>query len=274
MSTAPVTGTALIAKPRQERPTTPLFARPRFLQVVSVIAGLAVWQLVGAYVVTNPLYFVPLSDALRVIWDMAGTGELWHHTSTTAVEFTVGFSLAAVAGIAFGLVNGTSRIARTITDPWVSALYATPLVALMPLYLIIFGIGMTGKAALVVTVAIFPVMINTTVGVLSTDAALIDVGRAYGAGRWESFHKIYLPAALPHIVSGLRLGVGRALTGVVVGEFFFANAGLGFLIARSGQSFDTPTLFAAIIVLTVAAVVMTSVLRAAESWLAPYREAA
>lgn len=274
MSTAPVAARAPSTKRRPIGSPLPWLVRPRVLRVASVVAGLAIWQLIGEYVVTNPLYFVPLSDALSVIWDMAGTGELWRHTSTTAVEFIVGFSVAAVAGIAFGLINGTNRIARTITDPWVSALYATPLVALMPLYLIIFGIGMTGKAALVVTVAIFPVMINTSVGVLSTDASLIDVGRAYGAGRWESFHKIYLPAALPHIVSGLRLGVGRALTGVVVGEFFFANAGLGFLIARSGQSFDTPTLFAAIIVLTVAAVVMTSALRAAERWLAPYREAA
>jgi len=247
---------------------------PRVLQIVSVVTGLIIWQIVGAYLVTNPLYFVPLSDALRVIWDMARSGELWHHVSATAIEFSIGFSIAAVAGIALGLITGTSKIARTLTDPWVSALYATPLVALMPLYLIIFGIGTTGKAALVVTVAVFPVMINTTVGVLSTDPGLIDVGRAYGASRWEAFRKIYLPAALPHIISGLRLGVGRALTGVVVGEFFFANAGLGFLIARSGQSFDTPTLFAAIIVLTVAAVLMTSLLRQVERRLAPYREVA
>jgi NitT/TauT family transport system permease protein len=239
-----------------------------------VIGGLLIWQVVGEYVVTNPLYFVPLSDALGVIWDMARSGDLWLHTSTTAVEFLIGFSVAAAGGIAVGLINGTSRVARTLTDPWISALYATPLVALMPLYLIIFGIGTTGKAALVVTVAVFPVMINTTVGVLSTDASLIDVGRAYGATRWEAFRKIYLPAALPHIVSGLRLGVGRALTGVVVGEFFFANAGLGFLIARSGQSFDTATLFAAIIVLTAAAVLMTSLLRLIERRLAPYREVA
>src|SRR4051794_30511048 len=183
--------------------------RPFLLQCASVAVGLVLWEVIGRFVVTNPLYFVPLSKALAVVWDMARSGELWTHASATAYEFIVGFAVAAVAGIGIGLMTGTNRVVRVVTDPWISALYATPLVALMPLYLIIFGIGTTGKAALVVTVAIFPVLINTKVGVLSTEQALLDVGRAYGAGRWETFRKIYLPASLPHIVSGLRLGVGR-----------------------------------------------------------------
>jgi NitT/TauT family transport system permease protein len=229
---------------------------------------------IGRWIVTNPLYFVPPSDAMRAMADLAQAGTLGRDVLASAKEFALGFAIASVAGIAIGLLTGTNRTARLILDPWINALYATPLVALMPLYLIIFGIGVTGKAALVVTVAVFPVLINTAVGVLTTDRSYLDVAQAYGASRWEVFSKIHLPAALPHIVSGMRLGMGRGLTGVVVGEFFFSNAGLGHLIATAGQSFDTPTLFAAIIVLTAAAVAMNQALRYAERRLAPWREAA
>jgi NitT/TauT family transport system permease protein len=244
------------------------------VQTASVVAGIALWEVVGRWLITNPLYFVPPSDALSAMADLARAGTLWRDVVASAKEFAIGFAVASVIGIAVGLVTGTSRTARLILDPWINALYATPLVALMPLYLIIFGIGITGKAALVVTVAVFPVLINTAVGVLTTDRSYLDVAQAYGASRWEIFSKIHLPAALPHVVSGMRLGMGRGLTGVVVGEFFFSNAGLGHLIATAGQSFDTPSLFAAIIILTAAAVVMNQALRYAERHLAPWREAA
>ena len=265
---------ATVGAPETAGRTRLIVQHPMFVQTASVVIGLTLWELIGRYLITNPLYFVPLSRALEAIWALAETGELWTHITTTATEFALGFSVAAVSGIALGLLTGTSRVARQVSDPWINALYATPLVALMPLYLIIFGIGTTGKAALVVTVAIFPILINTTVAVLSTEQSHLDVSRAYGAGRWATFRKVYLPASLPSIVSGLRLGIGRGLTGVVVGEFFFANAGLGFLIARSGQSFDTPTLFASIILLTLAAVVLSQALRIAERRLAPWRDAA
>jgi NitT/TauT family transport system permease protein len=244
------------------------------VQAASVLAGVALWEIVGRWLITNPLYFVPPSEALSAMADLARAGSLWRDVVASAKEFAIGFAIASVIGVAVGLVTGTSRTARLILDPWINALYATPLVALMPLYLIIFGIGVTGKAALVVTVAVFPVLINTAVGVLTTDRSYLDVAQAYGASRWEVFSKVHLPAALPHIVSGMRLGMGRGLTGVVVGEFFFSNAGLGHLIATAGQSFDTPSLFAAIIILTAAAVVMNQALRYAERHLAPWREAA
>lgn len=244
------------------------------IQTASVLLGIALWELIGRYLVTNPLYFVPPSDALHAMVDLARKGELGRDIVASAKEFALGFAAAAAIGVGLGLLTGTNRTARLVLDPWINALYATPLVALMPLYLIIFGIGTTGKAALVVTVAVFPVLINTSVGVITTEKAFLDVAQAYGAGRWETFRKIHLPAALPHIVSGMRLGMGRGLTGVVVGEFFFSNAGLGHLIAASGQSFDTPSLFAAIILLTAAAVAMNQALRFAERRLAPWRETA
>jgi NitT/TauT family transport system permease protein len=244
------------------------------VQALSVLVGIGLWEIIGRYVVTNPLYFVPPSDALEAMVRLARAGGLWRDILASAKEFALGFAIASVIGIAVGLLTGTNRTARLVLDPWINALYATPLVALMPLYLIIVGIGTSGKAALVVTVAVFPVLINTAVGVLTTDRSYLDVAQAYGASRWEIFRKVHLPAALPHVISGMRLGMGRGLTGVVVGEFFFSNAGLGHLIATAGQSFDTPSLFAAIILLTAAAVSMNQALRYAERRLAPWREAA
>lgn len=240
--------------------------------VCSVVAGLLLWEVLGRFVLTNTLFFVPLSRVLTTLADMARSGELGHHVAVSGIEFGIGFGISAVAGIALGFFMGVSRTVRGALDPWVNALYATPLVALMPLFLIVFGIGTAGKAALVVTVAVFPILINTAVGVTTTDNAFLEVARAYGASRWATFRKVYLPACLPHIVAGLRLGMGRGLTGVVVGEFFFANAGLGYLVARAGQSFDSPTLFAAILVLTAIAVCLNQLLRTLERRLARWRE--
>src|SRR5262249_18049183 len=148
-------------------------------------------------------------------------------------EFLVGFVIAAVFGILLGVAIASSDAVRDFIDPWVSAVYATPTVALAPLFIFIFGIDAPSKMAVVFLLAVFPVIINRAAAIRSTDQAFTDAESSFSATRTQIFTKVLLPSALPFIVAGLRLGIGRGLVGVVVGEFIGARAGLGYLIFRS-----------------------------------------
>lgn len=238
--------------------------------LLSVVGGLLLWEIAAQKVLTNRLIIVPLSSVLQAAWDLAKTGELWKHFYTSGIEFLSGFFLAAAVGIFLGFLMGTSARIREHLEPLVSALYATPLVALIPFFIILFGISIVSKIALAFTVAVFPVLINTYLGILSVDRNLLEVASSFGANRWQTFFKVQVPAALPFIVGGLRLGVGRALTGVVVGEFFFATTGLGFLISIAAQNFDTARVFVGVLVFVLAGVLVVAFMEKVERWVAPW----
>ncbi len=238
--------------------------------LLSVIGGLLLWEIAAQTVLTNRLIIVPLSSVAQTMWNLAKAGELWKHFYTSGMEFLSGFFLAAAAGIFLGFFMGTSTRIREFLEPLVSALYATPLVALIPFYIILFGISIASKISLAFTVAVFPVLINTYVGILSVDQNLLEVASSFGASRWQTFFKVQVPAALPFIVSGLRLGVGRALTGVVIGEFFFASAGLGFMISIAAQNFDTARVFVGVLIFVLAGVSVTAFLERIERRMVPW----
>jgi NitT/TauT family transport system permease protein len=164
-----------------------------------------------------------------------------------------------------------SKTARGFFDPWVSMLYATPILALGPLFILWLGIGVVSKIAVIFLVAVFPILINTLVGLTTTDRILLDVARSLGASPQQIYMKVRMPAALPYIIAGLRLSVARALVGVVVAELFGARAGLGFLILMSSQSFDTAAMFVGVIVLAVAGVASVAALKWVEKRMAPWR---
>jgi NitT/TauT family transport system permease protein len=173
--------------------------------------------------------------------------------------------------VVVGFLMGTVGTVRVYLDPWISGLYSAPLIALAPLYIMLFGVGLAPKVALVFTVVFFPVVVNTFTGVYSVNPVMIEVARSFHASRLQILFKVLLPFSLSYIVTGLRLGVGRGLTGVVVGEFFFANAGLGFLVALAGQTFNTPLLFSGVLVFAAAGVAMIGGLKRLEQHLAPWR---
>lgn len=246
-------------------------ARPYLHPCLSVIGGLLLWELVADRVLTNRLIIVPLSTVVRTTWGLARSGELWKHVTMSGMEFLLGFSLAAAAGIFLGFLIGTSIRLREYLEPTISALYATPLVALIPFYIIVFGVSPLSKVALAFTVAVFPIVINTYVGVLAVDRQFLEVAASFGATRAQTFRKVQIPAALPFIVSGLRLGVGRALTGVVVGEFFFASAGLGYMISVAAQNFDTARVFAGVVIVVLAGILAMALLGEVERRTAAWR---
>lgn len=239
---------------------------------LSILGGLLIWEFVGRFVVTNPILFAPLSKVLMTGWSLFVTGDLLYHIGVSAMEFALGFVLASVIGVLLGFWMATSRRAQDILDPWVSFFYSSPLVALMPFFLLVFGIGLASKVAIVFTIAIFPILLNAFVGIRSADAHLLEVASAFNCNRRQVFTKILLPAALPYVIVGLRLGIGRALTGVVVGELFASRAGVGHIITEAGQSFDTATVFFGVLVFSLMGVTLMEGLKRLERALAPWRK--
>jgi NitT/TauT family transport system permease protein len=240
--------------------------------IVGFLAVIFFWEIVARYLFTNALVIVPLSKIWEAFVKLASNGELWKHTQVSLVqEFIPGFAIAAIIGVGLGLLLATNQKLRDYVEPWVSFLYAVPLVAIAPLFIVAFGIGPTSKIVVIFLVAVFIILVNTEVGVLSTDPHLIEAARSFGASRLQIFRKVLLPAALPFIIAGLRLGMARGLVGVVVAELFGAKAGLGFLILASAQVFDTASLFVGVLVLALGGYFGVELLKWVETKMAPWR---
>jgi NitT/TauT family transport system permease protein len=253
-------------------PPAAIARRSRRRAVLSILGGLVLWELVGRYVVTSPILFAPFSKVLAAGYVLLRDGELMRALAVSSTEFALGFALATIVGVALGFLMATNRLAQDVLDPWVSFLYSSPLVALIPFFILVFGVGIASKVAIVFTVAIFPILLNAFVGIRSIDPALLEVGAAFNCTRAQVFAKILFPAALPYVIVGLRLGIGRALTGVVVSELFGSNAGLGYLIGNAGQRFDTPTVLFGVLMFSTLGVAMVEALKWIERMLAPWRK--
>jgi len=238
--------------------------RPRyFAGVLSVLGGLLLWELISRIFVANALFLAAPSEIVVALYNLAVTGQLWRHIAISGAEFALGYVIASVLGIALGLAMASSATMKRASQPWVSGLYATPTIALAPLFILWFGIGIWSKVIVVISLVLFPVTINTEAGLRTTSERLIEMLRSFGATRRQIFVKVSLPSAVPFILAGLKLGIGRGLIGVVVAELFGSRAGLGRLISQSADAFNMPELFAGVVVLAVAGIVMT----AGFSWL-------
>ena len=221
--------------------------------VVSVVVGLLLWEFVSRVIVANALFLAAPTQILAAIAALAESGELWRHLGISAIEFALGYAIACVLGIVAGLGMANNVVVKRAMTPWVSGLYATPTIALAPLFILWFGIGIWSKVLIVVLLVFFPVAINTEAGLRTTSERLIEMLRSFGATPRQIFLKVSLPSAVPFILAGLKLGIGRGLIGVVVAELFGSRAGLGRLISASADAFNMPDLFAGVVVLAVAA---------------------
>jgi NitT/TauT family transport system permease protein len=230
----------------------------RFRGVLSILGGLLLWEIISRYFVANALFLAAPTQIVQAMFQLAATGELGHHIEVSGLEFIFGYVLACVLGILLGLLMAESAAAKQMLQPWVSGFYATPIIALAPLFILWCGIGIWSKILVVVSLVLFPVTINTEAGLRTTSERLIEMLRSFGATRRQIFLKVSLPSATPFILAGLKLGIGRGLIGVVVAELFGSRAGLGQLISQSADSFNMPDLFAAVVVLAIAGIVMTA----------------
>ncbi|OYX98335.1 MAG: hypothetical protein B7Y78_01195, partial [Caulobacter sp. 35-67-4] len=182
-------------------------------------------------------------------WHLLVSGELLTALSESLRSFFVGYLLAIVVGIPIGLVLGRSRVAEAAFGIYITAGYAMPLVALVPLLMLWLGLGFASKFVLVLMVAVFPVVVTTEAGLRAADKPLIEAARSFNATKWQIFTTVTFPYALPFIVSGVRVAWARALVGIVVAEFFGSFAGFGFAILSASQTFDTARVLGYVFVL-------------------------
>jgi NitT/TauT family transport system permease protein len=250
-------------------PSEPVFAR-RFAGILSVLGGLALWELVSRFVVANALFLAAPSQIVAAIYSLAASGELWPHIWVSTAEFALGYVIASLLGIGLGMAMAESEVAQKALQPWISGFYATPTIALAPLFILWLGIGIWSKVMVVVFLVLFPVAINTEAGLRTTSPRLIEMLRSFGATPRQIFFKLSLPSATPFILTGLKLGIGRGLIGVVVAELFGSRAGLGRLISQSADSFNMPELFAGVVILAVAGIAMTAGFGRLERRLVPW----
>lgn len=225
-------------------------------RVLLVVTTLAIWQiasgrLVSAFWISSPSAVL---DSLRTFWT---DDVLWPAMQTTLIETAIGFAGGAAGGIVVGLVFGVSPMIARIFDPFFVGLNSIPRVALIPLFILWFGIGLETKVLFAATLVFFPVFMNTFAGARDVDRDLIDVIRVMGATRFDAVRKVLVPSALVWVFAGLRMSVPFALIGAVIAEMFTADNGLGYLISVSANQYDTASSFAAIFLTTVLGLVLT-----------------
>jgi len=246
----------------------------KILGTSAVLVFLTIWEFMGgAWSVYNPIPFLRVNpmfmSAPSLIWKAAvglfASGEIYNDLYVSGVEFGVGFSLSIIVGIPFGIGCGWYKKMAYIFDPFINAMNATPRVALLPLVIIWLGIGILSKVGIIFLGAVFPILINCRDGVKTTPANLITAAHSFGASEWQIFKSVVLPSTVPFILTGLRLGVGRALIGVMVGELYAATAGIGFMITVAGATFQTDKVFVGILVFAITGVVCMEILTRLET---------
>jgi taurine transport system permease protein len=238
---------------------------------LSVVLFFAVWQAVLLFVPFNPLFISKPSLIFSAFYDLTASGEMLDDLRVSAVPFVYGFGAAVVIGVSVGIVMGWRARVGYALDPLMTVVYSSPLVALAPLVVVFFGVGVSGKAIIIFLLAVFPFVFNAYAGVRSVDPLLINVVRSLGGGERDLYLKVIVPSVLPYIVAGARLAIGRALVGVLVGEFFAASEGIGYAIARFGDLFALDRMFACILAVMMIAVAMTEGIRFAERAAFPWR---
>lgn len=243
---------------------------PGLIRLLSVAVFLVAWEIYGRTL--NPIFLSYPSAVTVAAREVIASGELLTAGLQTLQALAAGFVVAVVLGLAVGLAMGRYRIVNFALDPYVTALYNTPIVALIPLLQLWFGLGLTAKIVIVALSAFFPVVINTYAGVHNTSQSLVDVVRAFGATDRQVAAKVVLPNAIPFVMAGIRLGVGRAVIGVVTAEFFTAISGLGGLVIVFSNAFATAKLFVPVITLVALGFALTSLARWAERRLTPWKE--
>ncbi|HLH26007.1 MAG TPA: ABC transporter permease [Chloroflexota bacterium] len=243
----------------------------RLLGAALLVLILAVWETVTRLGLIDPLILpAPTAIAAAALKVFVQTREIYPHLWVSFQEGLLGFGLAVVVGVPLGLVLGRSRLFRALFEPYVMALYSTPQVAFFPLLIIALGIGLWSKVALVFFGAVFSILINTQAGVINTDRRMIEMARSFTASELTIFRKVILPASVPFIIAGMRLGLGRALIMVFVAELFSATEGIGYMIVRAGALFDTPKLFVGVLVMTLAGVLISEGMKRLEHRLVPW----
>src|SRR5919109_4626550 len=233
----------------------------KILGTIAVLLFLSVWELCGNTLqLINPMFMSAPSLVLKAGYQLFASGEIWNDLYVSGIEFFWGYILSVVVAIPFGIAIGWDKRFAYVCDPFVNAMNATPRVALLPLVIIWLGIGIMSKIGIIFLGAVFPLLINTRDGVKTTPHNLLTAARSFGASEWRIFKSVVLPSTVPFILTGLRLAVGRALIGGMVGELYAATAGIGFMITVAGATFQTDKVFVGVLIFAITGMISMELL--------------
>lgn len=234
-----------MARPRGGRDLLDRWGR-KMVGVGAVAAALAAWELYARSLESN-LFIPTLSQVIGALVRLAGTADLWLAYRQTLVPFAWGWLLALAAGIPLGLLVGQSRLARGLSMPYLAFLNALPISTLVPVVVIAFGIGLLARATVVFLFAIVDVVLTTAAGVRYVDRDLVEMARSFGMSRFARFRRVIFPGSMPGILAAIRVGTGRAIVGMVVMELLLVSVGVGRLISRFKDGFESPELYAVVL---------------------------
>ena len=238
---------------------------------LSIGVFLIIWELVGnVFQWINPMFMSSPSLIFKAAVQLFVSGEIYHDLYVSGIEFLGGYFLAVAVAIPFGIMVGWYKRMSYIFDPFINAMNATPRVALLPLVIIWLGIGILSKVGIIFLGAVFSILINTRDGVKTTPVNLLNAARSFGASEWMVFKTVVVPSTIPFILTGLRLAVGRALVGVLVGELYAATAGIGFMITVAGATFQTDKVFVGVLIFALSGMIgmelLTKLERRFDKW--------
>ena len=237
----------------------------KILGSTAVIIFLGIWELVGNVLqLINPMFMSAPSLIAKAGFKLFASGEIYQDLYISGIELFWGYFLSVAVAVPFGIAIGWYKKIAYIFDPFVNAMNATPRVALLPLVIIWLGIGILSKVGIIFLGAVFPILINTRDGVKTTPVNLLTAARSFGASEWMLFKTVVLPSTIPFIITGLRMGLGRAIVGVMVGELYAATAGIGFMITVAGATFQTDKVFVGVLVFALTGMIGTELISRVE----------
>ena len=242
------------------------------LRLGSICAGLVLWHVLAVKVDDTAFLVSPLVVVTKAYEMLFQTGELYPHLYASSWIFLDGFFLAIIVGVPLGFLMALSARVRDYVHPWMTMLYSTPRIAFAPVLLLWFGIGAGSKVAIVFLGCVFPILINSYYGMRAVNREFVELARSFRLNDKALFFKILLPASVPFILSGVRLAIGRGLTGVAIAEWFGATEGLGYMIFFAGQTLNIPTLFVGVTAFAVLGILSFEIVRKIEDYAAPWRK--
>jgi NitT/TauT family transport system permease protein len=246
-------------------------ARERILGIASPLALLVVWEVAARLHLIDIRFFPAPSSVIAVLIDMLRSGELVTNTLVSLRRLALGTLIGGVPALVLGIAMGLNRWVRAVFDPLVAATYPVPKSAILPLALLIFGLGEGSKIFMVAIGVFFPVVINATTGVLEINRIYLDVGRNFKASRWNTFWTIALPGALPVIMTGFKLGIGIGLVLIAIAEMIGAKSGLGYMIWTAWETFSVEQMYVGLFMVAIIGFVLTVVLNELERFIIPWK---
>lgn len=240
------------------------------VRLLSLAIVLGAWQWYGSSV--NPILFAPPTKVAHEFWVLTADGTLPSALLESLREFGIGLGAAILVGIPLALAWARFDLVDWAIQGYVNALYATPLVAIVPLLVLWFGFGLKAKVVIVFLFAVFPVMLSTYQGARSVDRELLEVAQSFGSKELQTWRHVVLPSSVPFIAAGLNIGVGRALVGLIIAEFYTSAGGLGYLVLAAGNTFQTAKMFVPIIVVMALGVVLLGATRTIKLKVSPWSE--